>query len=83
MRRYIATIMCCVALSNTAHAIEPISIAVTLLGAVISPIVCKEIKCKEDTVIVVEEAPTKERLNEMRNDFEWDEDFGTEESYNF
>ena len=57
-----------------ARAIEPISIAATLLGAVISPIVCKEIGCTKDVVINMDRSRMNSRLVEMRDSFEWDTD---------
>ena len=57
-----------------ASAIEPISIAATLLGAVISPIVCKEIGCTKDVVINMDRSRMNSRLVEMRDSFEWDTD---------
>ena len=61
-------------LPNQARAIEPISIAATLLGAVISPIVCKEIGCTKDVVINMDRSRMNSRLVEMRDSFEWDTD---------
>ena len=57
-----------------ARAIEPISIAATLLGAVISPVVCKEIGCTKDVIINMDRSRTNKRLIEMRDNFKWDDD---------
>ena len=77
MRRGIT--LCLVSLSllslpSQARAIEPISIAATLLGAIISPIVCKEIGCTKDVVINMDRSRMNSRLVEMRDSFEWDTD---------
>ena len=77
MRR--GTILCLLSLSllslpSQARAIEPISIAATLLGAVISPVVCKEIGCTKDVIINMDRSRTNKRLIEMRDNFKWDDD---------
>ena len=59
-------------LSQPAKAIEPVSIIATLAGAVLSPVICKEIKCKEDNYIIIDRSKDKKRLLEMRDTFEWD-----------
>ena len=61
-------------LPSQARAIEPISIAATLLGAVISPVVCKEIGCTKDVIINMDRSRTNKRLIEMRDNFKWDND---------
>ena len=61
-------------LPSQARAIEPISIAATLLGAVISPVVCKEIGCTKDVIINMDRSRTNKRLIEMRDNFKWDDD---------
>ena len=60
-------------LPSQARAIEPISIAATLLGAVISPVVCKEIGCTKDVIINMDRSRTNKRLVEMRDSFKWDD----------
>jgi len=61
-------------LPSQARAIEPISIVATLLGAVISPVVCKEIGCTKDVIINMDRSRTNKRLIEMRDNFRWDND---------
>jgi len=61
-------------LPSQARAIEPISIAATLLGAVISPVVCKEIGCTKDVIINMDRSRMNKRLIEMRDNFRWDND---------
>ena len=73
------TMLCVLSLSllslpSQARAIEPISIAATLLGAVISPVVCKEIGCTKDVIINMDRSRTNKRLIEMRDNFKWDDD---------
>ena len=62
-------------LSSQTRAFEPVSIVATLLGAVISPVVCKEIGCTKDTYITLDRTPVHKRLKEMRNTFKWDDYF--------
>jgi hypothetical protein len=61
-------------LPSQARAIEPISIVATLLGAVISPVVCKEIGCTKDVIINMDRSRMNKRLIEMRDNFKWDND---------
>jgi|TARA_B110000495_G_C22861536_1_gene502383 hypothetical protein len=52
------------------QAFEPIS----MLGAVISPIVCKVIGCKNTTnkyIFIEHPAENRKRLSEMRDNFKW------------
>lgn len=60
--------------SKPVNAFEPISIAATLVGAVISPIVCKEIECTKDVTVHIDRIKNHYRLKEMRNSFNWDDD---------
>lgn len=60
--------------TSSARAFEPISIIATLLGAVISPVVCKEIGCTKDVIINMDRSRSNHRLVEMRDNFRWDSD---------
>ena len=67
-------------LSSPSKAFEPVSIVATLLGAVISPVVCKNIGCTRDTYISLDKTPVHQRLKEMRDTFKWDEDINNNSS---
>ena len=76
--RLAALTLTALVLTKPAYAIDPVSIGATLLGAVISPIICKEIECTKDVHIHIEKGNGNARLREMRDDFEWDESFKKE-----
>jgi len=56
-------------LPTKAYAFDPL----TLVGSLISPVFCKMINCKSQETIFIQPDPKyKERLAEMRNNFQWD-----------
>jgi hypothetical protein len=65
-----ASVMSLLLIPSNVQAFEPIS----MLGAVISPIVCKVIGCKNTTnkyIFIEHPAENRKRLSEMRDNFKW------------
>ncbi len=77
--KHVVLILTALVLTKPAHAIEPISIIATLAGAVISPIICKEIECTKDVHVHIEKGNGNQRLREMRDSFKWDESLDAQE----